>query len=293
MLAVASAAMRAAGARQLPRSLPSARKTACNSYNGTANKRAIRRRSTGSSAIDRLRAAQLLHGTDLAHHPATRQRTAYVTHDTFLPHRHRNLAAAGRQRATRIPRRAHGFQRDAPHAGISPHGLEGVAARRARNADRRGRVRRAGAPHDPARGGERAFGSLRVHGVVRAALRDRTRAARSAVPLACVHREPRRDALVPHAGGGGRGRFRRSGRAHADPVPDAAEARDGAQLLGRNGSRPRARHARRDAGVDGRGAQAASDAGANRVGIAGAGQPHGRARHQSPIRLPLPSARWA
>jgi hypothetical protein len=191
--------------------------------------------------------------------PATRQRTAYVT--TFLPHRHRHPAAAGRQRATRLPRRAHGLQHYAPDAGISAWTGSSVRGEREIQSPKGEFVEQT---HDPARSGERPSDPVAFRPGSSSSARPVPGSA-TAVPLACVHSESRRDALVPHAGGGRRGWFRRSGRAHADPVRCGRSSRWRLATGTKWGAATNA-PCTQDAG-DGRGAQAASDAGATAWGL--------------------------
>ena len=74
----------------------------------------------------------------------------------------------------------------------------------------------------------------------------------AAFPVARRQGDIAADDMVPRAGSRRRGRLRRSAGVHPGQDARAGKARDGAQLLGRNGTRRQQGHARPDAGAPGR-----------------------------------------
>src|SRR5581483_4531318 len=132
-----------------------------------------------------------------------------------------------------------------------------------------------------------ALGRGRLHGLVRGLAPLRSGPGRPALSVARGAGDARADALVPHPGGGRRGRLRRpGGDGPGEAAAGAREARDGAQLLGRDGPRPRARHAWPDAPRRGARAGLAPEHRRHRVGVARAREPDGRARGEPALRLP-------
>ena len=133
----------------------------------------------------------------------------------------------------------------------------------------------------------------RFHRLVRGSRAHGSRAERSAVPLARRGGDDGGDALVPDAGSGGRGRVRGSDGDHPGEAAGPAEARAGAQLLGRDGSGQSEGDAWPDARESGGLAEADSEPRDDGVGVARAGQHDGGAWPATGATRSIRSARWA